>query len=479
MTDEGSTDPEPSGENGGTAPPYRSSLPELESEHLDRVLDLFEHNKEEIAHECWRRLVQEDDAATRLEEARISQSDIEGVFISSIEALDAEGKRRDGSELPSFGRRCAEAKVPLPALIDVFEAYAAVLQPNLVREVGDTVADTDASSERCRTEFEAGIRRLRLIERIKLRDIQAAAAEYLDASRKPTASASVERVDDRLAELTGAHLKPARSTATVVERASEDVCGLVEDQTARTKRIADELSSLSATVEEIASTASEVNRTSDRAQQFADEGSESADDAIAAMRDIEAAVADVSTDMETLQSQVEEITEFTAVLDGIADQTNILALNASIEAARADEGAEGFGVVAEEIKTLANEAKGNAQEIEETVERVRTDVESTAASLENATENVTNGITRVERTIEHLDDIAETVRESAQGIAEVSKATDEQAATTEELTSMVEDVAERADQVQAEIDKITAANAEQVNSLDELGAAIEELRAEL
>jgi methyl-accepting chemotaxis protein len=86
--------------------------------------------------------------------------------------------------------------------------------------------------------------------------------------------------------------------------------------------------------------------------------------------------------VENFQTAVDEISEIVAIIDDIAEQTNILALNALIEAARAGDAGDGFAVVANEVKQLAEESQDQAAEIESLVKTVQKDTEQTAATLE-------------------------------------------------------------------------------------------------
>ncbi|TKX52381.1 chemotaxis protein, partial [Halorubrum sp. SS7] len=95
-----------------------------------------------------------------------------------------------------------------------------------------------------------------------------------------------------------------------------------------------------------------------------------------------AAAAAAEEKLETLRETVTEIDDIVAMLNEIADQTNMLALNASIEAARVGEAGSGFAVVADEVKDLAEQAQERATEIEATVEEVRSTADETIAQIE-------------------------------------------------------------------------------------------------
>jgi heme-based aerotactic transducer len=264
--------------------------------------------------------------------------------------------------------------------------------------------------------------------------------------------------------------------------ASEDVAEsatLMSDslnqQTSQMESVADEVANMSATIEEIASTATEVTETSNRAERLAREGSDSASDALTAMEDIEAAVSDASTDMETVQSRMDDVNEFTTVIDDIAEQTNMLALNASIEAARAGEAGEGFAVVANEIKTLAEETASATQEVEDLIGTVEGSTESVAEDMFEMQDDIAEGRRTVNETVETLEAISEKISEANAGIQSINDATDEQADSTQEVVSMVDEVSEVSDRTADEAQNVSAAAEEQTSAIQQISNTAQSL----
>ncbi|WP_241997316.1 methyl-accepting chemotaxis protein, partial [Halorubrum sp. SD626R] len=100
-------------------------------------------------------------------------------------------------------------------------------------------------------------------------------------------------------------------------------------------------------------------------------GREEAAEAIEELETLEARIGETATAVENLVDRVGEIDEIAAVIDGIAEETNLLALNASIEAARADGSGDGFAVVADEVKALAEETRAEAAEISGRIDEVQ------------------------------------------------------------------------------------------------------------
>ncbi|MFC6717235.1 methyl-accepting chemotaxis protein [Natrialbaceae archaeon GCM10025810] len=276
-----------------------------------------------------------------------------------------------------------------------------------------------------------------------------------------------EEVEDEIVDLEAHTESIAETTA--------DLRDLGVDQTERMETIAGEVSNQSATIEEIASTADQVHRTSDEAAELAEEGADSATEAIDTMEGVAEAADEVASEIATLHESINEIDEIVDVIDGIADQTNILALNAKIEAAQAGKAGAGFAIVADEVKSLAEDSQDQAGRIEETIERIQAEIESTVSSLETTTEQIDDGVGRVEGTLERIDEIAAAVEETAQGVSEVSDAIDDQAAGSEEIAATVDAAVDELTTLRDELEGIAEATREQRESVSTVRSTVDQL----
>ncbi|MEZ3165069.1 methyl-accepting chemotaxis protein, partial [Halorubrum miltondacostae] len=146
--------------------------------------------------------------------------------------------------------------------------------------------------------------------------------------------------------------------------------------------IGTELSESSDAIESLSRGAVEANKSSSDTASLAETARGSAREANDDVDEAKAAAAAAEQKLETLRETVTEIDDIVAMLNEIADQTNMLALNASIEAARVGEAGSGFAVVADEVKDLAEQAQERATEIEATVEEVRSTADETIDQIE-------------------------------------------------------------------------------------------------
>lgn len=181
-------------------------------------------------------------------------------------------------------------------------------------------------------------------------------------------------------------------------------------------------------------------------------------------------------DMEELEKQSKEITEIIAVINDIASQTNLLSLNASIEAARAGDAGRGFSVVADEIRNLSNKSVSAAAEIEQIIKKITSKTQSTAKTVRQAEsisksteERLQNVVSLFTNINVHVDDLASKLDRITEGIEDINKSKNDTLAAIESISA----VAEETSAASEEVDATAQQQLESVTKLNEAAKALD------
>jgi methyl-accepting chemotaxis protein len=272
------------------------------------------------------------------------------------------------------------------------------------------------------------------------------------------------------------------ASASESSRAVEQIAETAGQLAAGAQNQSREVATTARTVGELARSAQEVAEKAESAACLAQDvvtaaraGSTSVRKAVEQMQEIDSAVAHTSTIVKELGLQSKEIGNIVEVITGIAGQTNLLALNAAIEAARAGEQGRGFAVVADEVRKLAEQSQVAAQQIADIIGQIQVQTDTAVSAMENGTRKVAEGVYVAQEAGKSIEGILSKVSESVSMIESISAAAEEQAAATGEVVKSIDSIAAIAEQSNAGAQTAAAATEETTASMEEIAASSQAL----
>ena len=228
-------------------------------------------------------------------------------------------------------------------------------------------------------------------------------------------------------------------------------------------------------IEQVVANANSVGESTSKMSDMTKEGLEQSTQASQTMLGVKQATDKTAEVMNHLGRQSDEIGEIIAVIKGIADQTNLLALNAAIEAARAGEHGKGFAVVADEVKNLAEQSASSAEEIEKLITNIQEETKLAILAMEEGTKQVNVGVEVVEIATQSFQNIAGEVQAIVEQIAEVNTATQALKVDAEGVVEAVKTINMVAEEASASTEEIAASCEEQKHSMTSIVESAESL----
>jgi len=239
-------------------------------------------------------------------------------------------------------------------------------------------------------------------------------------------------------------IRSIAGTAEHVASASEQISASAaeqaksaENQKDQTTQVAAGLQQMTATVQQVSENSSAAADASRRAAGLARDGGVIVEETLSKMRAIADSVSSTAKKVEELGKSSDQIGRIVGVINDIADQTNLLALNAAIEAARAGEQGRGFAVVADEVRKLAERTTIATKEIAEMIRSVQQETRTAVAAMEQGTKDVQDGVNTTARAGDSLKQIIQMSEEVGEMITHIATAATEQSTATEEIMDQI------------------------------------------
>ncbi|WP_052728318.1 methyl-accepting chemotaxis protein [Domibacillus tundrae] len=255
----------------------------------------------------------------------------------------------------------------------------------------------------------------------------------------------------------------------------QEVANGAESQTVSVEESAKALEEVTQGIQHMAENSSSIAESGAQLSEKAKQGGEYVEQTVQQMESIHQSV-DVSDEvMKLLDNRSQEIGEITQVITSIADQTNLLALNAAIEAARAGEHGKGFAVVADEVRKLAEQSQQSSTQISQLIKEIQADMVRSTDSIGQVKADVQKGLGIVENTQSTFNEILHSMDSISTQIHEMAATAQQMSAGAEEVSATVEGISSISKQTSMHSQGVAASTEEQLASMEEITTSANEL----
>ncbi len=272
-----------------------------------------------------------------------------------------------------------------------------------------------------------------------------------------------------------ASIEQSAATTTQIARTMQEMAQGADSQARGAEAGAESLTELAAGIQRVAETSSVVSEVSQQTAREAEQGNESIERAVQQIGFISHSVQNLTSVVQILAERSEEIGQIVEVINSISAQTNLLALNAAIEAARAGEHGRGFAVVADEVRKLAEQSQASARQIAELIHHIQTDTARAMAVMTEGTKEVEAGRSVVEEAGLAFRRILKAAQQAAAQIQEVSAASVQMTVGSQQAASAVQEMTQIAVRTADHSRMVCGMSEDQLATMQELSATAESL----
>ncbi|WP_310739835.1 methyl-accepting chemotaxis protein [Oceanobacillus alkalisoli] len=259
-------------------------------------------------------------------------------------------------------------------------------------------------------------------------------------------------------------------SATMQELASGS-----ETQADRVSELASAMNSFTTKVMDANEKGEAVDGHSKHVLHLTNEGNQLMENSVAQMEKIDQIIQDGVQKIQHLDEQAKEISKLVTVINNVADQTNLLALNAAIEAARAGEHGKGFAVVADEVGKLAEQVSISVLDVTAIADAIQNESKIVTESLQGGYKEVMAGTSQIETTREKLESIKDATRDVVGHITQITENLSDITANTQEMNGTIEEIASISEESAAGIEETAASSQQTSSSMEEIAGSSEQL----
>ncbi len=275
----------------------------------------------------------------------------------------------------------------------------------------------------------------------------------------------VSSIKDTLIQVSEASAAVA-SASTQISSSTEELAAGSQEQSSQATEVAGAVEEMTKTILENSRNAIDTATTAKKAKGTAEIGGDVVRKTVEGMKEISSVVNRSAETVKALGKSSDQIGEIISVIDDIADQTNLLALNAAIEAARAGEQGRGFAVVADEVRKLAERTTKATKEIASMIKQIQTDTKEAVVSMDEGTKKVGEGISLADQAGASLQEIIGISELVTDKVTQIAAASEQQSSASEQISKNVESISTVTQESAAGTQQI-ARTAEDLNRLTE------------
>ena len=374
------------------------------------------------------------------------------VLVFTVNAFIAgRGLARPLKRITDFSVAVASGDLDAPLSVTATDETGTLARAlgSMVSTLKQRIAEAGEQSERARRETE------------KAREATLEAEE----ARKQAEKARSEGMLEAAARLT--------SVADIISAASEQLSSRIVSGRDGAAHQAARMAETAAAMDEMNAAVLEVARNASSAAEISEQ---SKGKAVAGIREVREESLRLKKDMSQLSGFARSISHVMDVISDIADQTNLLALNAAIEAARAGEAGRGFAVVADEVRKLAEKTMASTADVGGAIKAIQDSTETNMSQVERAVEHIEGAADLITKSGETLQEIVTMAQASADQVRAIATASEQQSASSAEISQSVNEVNAIADETSAAMDEAERAVSDLADQAQTLSALIEEMK---